>query len=303
MEKIKQVSGENLRIWRESTANAHELCLLQAYELGRAYGRAADGNLFQNRAELMLPCPEPRDRGTLPFPPVDATRFTVEEQVAFCRGLLALSPNCLQEEAPAPLLPPPASPKVAFLDSYFAREALHRFEAVLSHPRPLTAPSFAAVCEQLAVDEADFAILPLEDSAEGRFLRLQEEIDRFEFRVTYACDIPYRDENRSVTMALLAKRYRPHVEESGVRLWSCRLFADENPREPIDFLNAASAAELALHSLGSTSAPYGTHGVFYTAVFESTPQAEKLFEAYLTIRHPRARALGHYYHLKQENIK
>lgn len=302
-QQAKQTARENLAIWRESAANNRELCLLQAYELGKAYGRAAGGNLFQDRAALMLPQPEPRaQKPGLPHT-FDTKSSTVEEQMAFCRGLLEIAPNCLQEEAPLLLLPPPASPKVAFLDSYFAREALRRFEEVLSHPRPLTAPSFATVCEQLAADEADFAILPLEDSAEGRFLRLQEEIDRFEFRITHVCDIPYRDENRSVTMALLAKRYRPHVEEAGVRRWSCRLFADENPREPIDFLNAACAADLVLHSLGSTSAPYGAHGMFYTAVFESSPQAEHLFEAYLTICHPRARALGHYYHLKQESMK
>ncbi len=297
MRDFDRIAADNLSLWQTAAAQSRELCLLQAYECGKRAGESCRAGSIQDRAALRMECPDLPTAAQVP-PCTGFARFlSIEEQIAFCRGLLQTYPDFSGEERAPALPPPPASPKVAFLDSFFGREALRRFEGLLPHPRPMTAASFSAVCELLADDRADFAMLPLGDSLEGRFLHLHEEIDRFELHITHTCDILYPNEGRAVTMALLSKRYQPTAKVASTRLLTCRIFAQDGA-ELTDILHAASTAGLILRRVNSDPAPYGEDGIFYHIIFESEEQAERLLEAYLAIRHPRARATGHYYHLK-----
>ena len=285
-DRLQHVIADNRSLWHTTACESGELCLLQARRLGEE--RAMQHEQLQEMQEMLA---SPLDGQAL------SRHLSVLEQLSFCQGLLEQRPSLAEQEGQAPLPPSPASPKVAFLDSAFGREALRRFKAVLPHPRPLTAPSFAAVCELLEAGDAEFAMLPLEDSKEGKFLHLHEQIDHLELRSAYTCDIPYQGENRSVTMGLIAKRYLPTGGKEDARLFSCRLFV-EDPRDLTDLLIAAEVAGLSLCRLDSSPAPYGEGGIFYQPVFSLTEEAQTLFEVYLNLFHPRAHVLGHYFHLK-----
>ena len=215
--------------------------------------------------------------------------------MAFCRGFMSVRPFPLGEELPT-LSPPPASARVAVSDSPFSRAALHTFSSVLPHARPLVAPSFTAVCEELASDRADFALLPLEDSHEGKLSGLLDEIDRFEFHVTHTCDVPYPDGGRSVTIALLTKRFAPR-KGNGEELLACSVLEqDENTL--LDVLAAARCCGLSLRRVASRPAPYGEDGAIYLPTFRTEGGDATLFAAFLAVRYPRARITGRYTHLK-----
>ncbi len=284
MRELKPVALDNLALWQRAALENTELRLLQATRLGEALG----SEQTLDREELRL---EPIEQGAL------AAHLTAQEQVALCRGLLRSCPDLFAERQSTPASPP-AAPKVAFLDSTFGREALRRFRRVLPHPRPITATSFTEVCELLMGDGAEFAILPIEDSLEGKFLHLYEEIDRYELHITHTCDIPYPGEGRSVTMALIGKRYLPDATQ-GKRLLCCRTLAQDGG-ELTELLCAAELMGLTLHRVTHSPAPHGDSGVFYDLIFEFTPPARRLLELYLAIRHPRAGITGQYFHLEEE---
>ncbi len=290
MRSPESVAADNLCLWHESGAHSLALCLLQQQERGRA---AAASWLKEK---------------TPPQPPVIeknapcARAALVEEQIAFLRGFLSAAPDfCAQELLDlTPALPAPNAPYVAFLDSEIGRDALRCFERVLPHLRPHPAPSFTAVCEEIANDRADFALLPLEDSREGKFLHLYEEIDRFELRITHVCTVPYADRGRSVLMALLSRRYTPVLDAVGDWLLSCTLFG-EDAYVLSDLLIAAESAGLHLHHIDTLPSPYGEGGVFYHPVFRTeSAQSDALFLAYLATCLPRAHVTARYLHLKEE---
>lgn len=290
MRDLFETAADNLALWRESSRQSLALRLLQQQVLGRA---AAEAYLQEKK---------------LPVPPAAQSDSAcarvelVEEQIAFLRGFLAVVPNFFEAELKelSPTTPAPNAPRVAFLDSAIGREALRRFECVLPHHRPLPVPSFTAVCEELVNNRADLALLPLEDSREGKFLHLYEEIDRFELRITHVCTLPYIERGRSVLMALLSKNYTPTASAKGDVLLSCTLFG-EDPALLCDLLNAANAIGLQLHHIDTRPSPYGESGVFYHPVFiTDNIKKDTLFTTYLAICLPRAHVTARYLHLKED---
>lgn len=287
MRDFYKIAAQNIALWQAAAAENRTLRLLQFTQWGRMAAEDFAKGGFRDAKDLA-----PHLHAQFPTQTPEAA-----EQIAFCRGFLERYPQFLREEESAGQLPPaPAAPRVVFFDSFFSREALRRFEVLLPLPRPVTAPSFTAVCEELASDRADFALLPLEDTRKGKFLYVPEEAERFELRMTHTCDIPYPDETGSVTVALLAKLYQPTEKSEGEPLLSC-VVPEEDHQTLCELLRAAECAGLSLRSIDSRPTPYGERGVYYQPVFRSTPQSEQLFESYLAIFHPRARVLGRYRHL------
>ena len=291
MRDLNEIAADNLALWRESGEKALALCLLQQEMLGRTAAKAVSDE------KTPPPLLVIRENGAC------ARAWLVEEQIAFLRGFLSVIPDfCAQEmQEITPALPAPNAARVAFLDSEIGRDALHRFECVLPHLRPHPAPSFTAVCEEVAFDRADFALLPLEDSREGKLLHLYEEIDRFELRITHVCTVPYAERNRSVLMALLSRRYTPTLPAKGERLLACSLF-DEDACALSDLLAAAKAAGLRLHHIDTLPSPYGEDGAFYHPVFcTESAESDALLFAYLAVCLPRAHVTARYLHLKEDH--
>ena len=288
MRELFDVAADNLALWRESSKQALALRLLQQQELGRA---AAQDWL----REKWPPTPPALQEDT-----PCARAELVEEQIAFLRGFLSIVPDFVERELQelTPALPAPNAPRVAFLDSAIGRDTLHRFELILPHQRPIPAASFTAVCEEVVNDRADFALLPLEDSREGKFLHLYEEIDRFELRITHVCTVPYTERGRSVVMALLSKNYAPTLPVTGDSLLSCTVFGEDDT-VLFDLLCAASSIGLRLHHIDTLPSPYGESGVFYHPVFATdSEQKDALFLTYLAVCLPRAHVTARYFHLK-----
>lgn len=282
MRSIDRIAAENLATWQQAAQENRELRMLQAAAWGRS---SAEALLQGTRKELLL------NAGEAEHAP---HALQIDERVAFCSGVLEILPD-YSKEIPD-LAEVPRAPRVAFLDGFFSREAMRRFERLLPRARAVTASSFTAVCEEVAGDNADFALLPLEDSREGKLLHLFEEIDRFELQITHACDIPYPDEGRTVTVGLLSHRYRPMAHVNGKRMLALSVF-EEEPHTLTDLLSVARETGVTLHRVDALPAPYGADGIFYHPVFCTQENSERLLEVYLSLFMPRTRITGRYIHL------
>ena len=286
-------AADNLTLWHEAAAENRELCLLQAEQLGRDSAHRTPREIRELARQLFTHFHGAQDAA--------ARAALIGGQIAFLQGLLQNPPPLLGEGADGLLVyeAAPAAPRVVFLDSFFGREALHRFEALLPHARPVTAPSFTAVCEELASGRADFALLPLEDSREGRFLHLFEEIDRFELHVTHTCEVPYTQEGRTVLMGLLSRLYTPTQAVTGDQLLSCTLLQEE-AHALSDLLLAAEYCRLTLRRVDTLPTSFDEDRVIHHLSFAVLqPRDELLFRTYLELFLPRACITERYLHLKE----
>ncbi len=288
MSTSSSVAADNLALWRESAAQTQELRQIQALLQGR---EALTRDDVEKAVQTLWP--RKSAAGAL------ERAGEIDEQISFVQGLLQThAHDTLRKTLPLPVLSPaPAAPRVVFLESIFGREALKQFEPLLSHPLPVTAPSFTAVCEELVGDRADFALLPLEDSHEGRFLHLYEEIDRFELHITHSCTVTTED-GRSVLMGLLSHRYIPQATAVGERLLSCAVL-EESSHTLCDLLTAARACSLTLRRVDTLPTSYDEDIVIYHPLLSAKSERDELaFVLYLTLFQPRARATARYLHLK-----
>ncbi len=293
MSSAQHIIADNLRTWRTASADIRELRLLGALDAGRRLAMLTPSDALPDPS--FLPAEELPNTPLVGDPDAFLHTLAVEEQIAFCRGFLSvrpLTPTGDEEQG----APPPAAPRIAFLESPFAREALRTLGRILPHARPVTVPNFTAVCEELASDHADFALLPLEDSQEGKLMRPLQAIDSFSFRITHTCEIPYPDGGRSVTMALLTQRYLPTAKRKGEQMLGCRV-SQQTPFTLSDLLIAARQCGLTLRRVDSLPTPYGEDGVIYFPVFRATEGEVALFEAYLTLFQPSAQLIGTYTHI------
>ena len=290
MRSLSDIAADNLRLWRESAMQTNELRTLQAQQLGREARTQED---VEKGVRVL--------RAKKGAASVSARAAEIEEQLGFLQGLLqthSLAEVAKTLSLPA-LSPAPAAPRVVFLDSLFGREALKHFERLLLHPLPVTAHSFTAVCEELAGDRADFALLPLEDSHEGKFLHLYEEIDRFELHITHSCTVATED-GRSVLMGLLSHRYAPTATVVGERFLGCAVL-EEDTHALSDLLYTARACGLSLRRVDTLPASYGENIAIYHPLFlAQSERDELLLLLHLTLFQPRARATARYLHLKGE---
>lgn len=288
---------DNLKLWHDAAAENRELRLLAVMEAARKAaadwnaGHTSDASLWR------IPAPELPVSPLVPSAEAFALALSLDEQLAFCRELLTWAPRFPHEEeeldAPVPF---PTAPRVATLGGEFFTEALRGFAAVVPHTIPTRTTSFSAVLEEVAVGNADLALLPTEDERGGKRLSLIEECDRLELHINCVADIPSPHGGRQVQFALISRAVEPMLSITGKQILECRVF-DEDAFALADFLTAAAACGLSLSRIDSLPDSYGD-GMFAHHVILSQENGDPaLLEAYMALRLPRSFVTGRYLYL------
>jgi hypothetical protein len=96
--------------------------------------------------------------------------------------------------------------KISYVRNRYNDEAYASFSAVVPHAKPLYCGSFEDSCEALAAGECEFMMLPLEDSTSGKMFGFYSLLDRYEFKIAYACTVEREDASNTIRYAL-ASRY------------------------------------------------------------------------------------------------
>ncbi|MBQ8356379.1 MAG: hypothetical protein IJX39_01065 [Clostridia bacterium] len=284
------IPAENLKIWRQVAAENRELRLLQIEQMAKTLG-----DTLQQGEEFSTDTLSIFATGTDGF----SLAMAVDEQLAFCRALLSKRPDIAKSgEITYPAAP--AAPRMARLKGSIFSAAFNRFSPLLSGARPLYVSSLSDLLEATASGDADFAILPIEDSKGGRFLHFYEELDRLDLHMTHTCDVPSEESGRTVRFALISKLYQPTGFLPCHPFFDCRLYVDA-PKNLTAFLAAAEGADATLYRLDSLPAPDAEGSFTYYPIF-SAADGGILLEAYINIFMPRAAVVERYLHLKGENI-
>jgi len=279
---------QNLTVWQETCDTARALSGLQIKAAVR---------------DCLFDAPTPPDAVTLRHlaaalvdGDTELTPYTVknERALAFLDALLELYPDPLTEEQISIPLPLPEGPvTVAYFNSATFADSLTHFTPLIGEMTALPTESFTQAAEVVSNGKATFALLPIEDDAEGKLTRFYEQIDRFELHVIAALHIYTGRDGNQVRVALVGKnalaldsKEKPHAME-------CLLF-EEDRHSLTTLLDAANAIGLALRRIDSLPISYRDGGFSKHLVFEGSAGLCQRLHAYLALFMPRTSVTADY---------
>lgn len=285
---------ENFAVWHGELSDIHDLALCQARAMAPLLAEhEQDGSIGALRLAAL------RALATEDKPSALLAVQGVAERLAFCEALLSARPTLEEELLLTSAEEPPSHPKegvplVATLRSTVAAEARTRLQGVLGHTEAVYCNSFTELCEALARESTDFALLPLEDTAEGLLRRSYDLIERYELHIACTTEVSTPDGGLS-RIALLYRTAPPALPENGCdSLLECRTTATEG-EALTELLTVASACALTLRRI-DTHATEDGEGMYRHLIF-SASERERLFAAYLALFMPRTVITAKYLHL------
>jgi prephenate dehydratase len=143
---------------------------------------------------------------------------------------------------------------VAFVRGNVSGKAFERFAKYVPGVLAEYEEDFRKALESVANGEATFAIVPIENSFDGRLNSFYRLMEKYALSIVLAADIPSDDYESSTKFALVYKKL-DFIEADGAELFECKITLRE-PAELADILNAAAyfGAEVCkVHSLPLSS--------------------------------------------------
>ncbi len=110
----------------------------------------------------------------------------------------------------AEAISPTAGQKISYQRNIYTDEAfLHFARALPGEGRAQYAESFSDVCELVSSGQCEFCILPLESAQEGKLFRFYSMIERYELKITMACEVTASDNRHTTTFGLCRRDILP----------------------------------------------------------------------------------------------
>ena len=294
--KAQHTLRENFALWHKELGTTHELALCQARAMAPALalehrtGETGIGALRHAILDIL---------GTAEAENLFLSLQGAAERLAFCESFLRAHPAF-----PAELMPSPAEEEVRVQPSAHTVHIATMRAAVSAHAKSLLphalreaealyCNSFQELCEVLANGNADYALLPLENSGEGILRRSYELIDRFELHIAYTVEVPTPDDGFT-RIALLYGTTPPHLPvANSEEVLECRTAMTESGGLS-ELLAVAHTCNMSLRRIDTHA---NEDGELYQHVIFRTGTSDLLFATYLALFLPRTVITAKYLHL------
>ena len=132
------------------------------------------------------------------------------EKLMLCKALLE-SPSLISEELRESMLAlsedtaAGSHAKVAYVRNKYNDMAFDIFGKALSNAKQVHSPSFSEACEEVLDNRAEFCIMPIEDSGDGRLFRFYSMLDRYDLKILSTCELETEDHAKMIRYALAGK--------------------------------------------------------------------------------------------------
>jgi len=185
---------------------------------------------------------------------------------------------------------------VAYFHNFYTDEAYNKFSELLKNPRVVYESSFADVCEAVFDGIAEYCIIPIENSVDGKLVGFRNLIMKYELKILSLCEIPTGDES-STTYALLGKNFvKTGVpEENGMFEFILSLNDDLSLS---DIIRAAEYTGMKLRKIDSIPVSYSDGGYAYDIVFSVGDADLECFLCFLMLEAPQFIPVGTYSYVK-----
>ena len=141
-------------------------------------------------------------------------------------------------ESDEPSEPPQRDKRVSFVRGNGSARAFERFAKYVPGVLAEYEDDFRRALESVANGETTFAILPIENSFDGRLNSFYRLMEKYALSIVLAADVPSDDYESSTKFALVYKKFDV-IEAEGEDFFECKITLRE-PSELADIINAAS---------------------------------------------------------------
>lgn len=185
--------------------------------------------------------------------------------------------------------------KIAVVRNNYNNMALERFSEVIPRAKGVYFPTFEECCEAVAEEKCEFAIVPIEDNADGRMFGFYSLLDRFGLSIQAVCSV--ETETKTVKYALAGRNpFCRELEKSlsdKTRFFEFSII-DDPPNLIPDLFLAASLCKARIRKTASISISYNdmTRFFFSFEIGRSTEVTTLL--TYLWLEYPEYSPIGIY---------
>ncbi|MBE6596697.1 MAG: hypothetical protein E7641_03405 [Ruminococcaceae bacterium] len=226
----------------------------------------------------------------------------VSDKLCFCRALIKDLSNL--EGLRSPLrdtdIPVPAGShgKIAFIRNNYNDLALKKLSAAVPHSKSVQKSNFEDCCEAVASGECEFAVIPVENTSDGKMFGFYSLIDRYELRICAVCSIESDDLSKTVRYALVGRNF---ISDEVEKLCSKKPRTFEfsllkSRLEEIDeIISAVSLCSSKVLRVSSVEHAYDSEMTkFYFSCSLSRATELDVLTVYLQLEHPQYDPIGIY---------
>ena len=259
--------------------------------------------LLLDLAHLMLPFMNPMKEQAIDVYQDFVSRvptMDVIEKMELCRRIAA-SLDMIHPFSPAmqedrEVLPPDFE-KITYVASPYSDTLLKAFRSALRAPRYRAEEeiSFLTVCENVYHGNARYAILPIENSTDGKLLSFYSLIDQYELKILYVYDLIHPNDE-STKFALLGKSLAYPEKKWLDRSWFEFSIHTDHGNDLAPLLQAASLCHLDVRRVDAIPHKYWERSFVYYVTVQTNHTDFVPYMLFLALEYPQYTPIGIFYH-------
>ena len=191
----------------------------------------------------------------------------------------------------------PEFEKISYVASPYSETLLKAFRTALRAPRYRAEEelSFLAACENVYHGNARYAILPIENSSDGKLLSFYSLIDKYELKILYVYDLIHPNDE-STKFALLGK-YLSFPEKKWLdRAWFEFSLHTDHGNDLAPLLQAASLCHLDVRRVDAIPHKYWERSFVYYVTVQTNHAGFVPYMLFLALEYPQYTPIGIFYH-------
>ena len=177
---------------------------------------------------------------------------------------------------------------VAILNNGYMQEAFDKLCSKFNRSA-VYCGSFEEMCENVGTESYDYAIVPIENSENGKLLRFYTLIGRYDLKINAVCDISYSDGSATTRYALVSKSVQDTARRADCFEFSVSL---DHSVFLNDILLAASLCSMKLQRIDSVEIPYKDKEFSFYLVFDIEGADADSFMLYMSLDFPQYIPVG-----------
>ena len=184
--------------------------------------------------------------------------------------------------------------KISYVRNKYNDAAFENFSRVVRNAKLSYAPSFASACEDVVSGLCEYAILPIENSSDGRLFGFYSLLDRYELHICAVTSLETNDDPATnIRFALVGKTAPRRITNDSLCDFEFSI-ARENGDRLVELLHAAYEFSAVPQKTNTVSLEYD-HDLYKHYLTFSIPCEETYaFALYLSLEYPNYTPIGFY---------
>jgi prephenate dehydratase len=190
----------------------------------------------------------------------------------------------------------PSNGRIAYVKNNFTEKAFWEFSKIVTDPKAAYSQSFEGACEDVYNSVAQYCILPIENSSDGKLINFYSLIDKYDLKIFALCSVDYADASSSTKFALLKKNLDilyPFDNTASCVFLEISYTQNDNLKT-VDILRAAEFFGANLVRIDSVKLEYSDDQYKFYSVFSASCENLIPFLIYLYIYVPEFFPIGIY---------